>query len=144
MIKTDFNAEKQLVRNFYARLDKACEMDIPEVLEAFTSPEYLWRGFHPFNEITSAQKVGESFWQPLRGALTLIQRRIDVFMAGQNSIAEQGGVWVVSMGHLMGLFDQPWLGIPQPEKSPCCVIANSIGWTMVKSPKLQCFLTFHT
>jgi hypothetical protein len=62
------------------------------------------------------EKVGESFWQPLRGALTLIQRRIDVFMAGQNSIAEQGGVWVVSMGHLMGLFDQPWLGIPPTGK----------------------------
>jgi predicted ester cyclase len=37
-------------------------------------------------------------------------------MAGQNSIAEQGGVWVVSMGHLMGLFDQPWLGIPPTGK----------------------------
>ena len=69
-MKADFRAEKQLVRDFYARLDKACETDIPELLEAFTSPEYLWRGFHPFNEITSAQEVGESFWQPLRGALT--------------------------------------------------------------------------
>jgi hypothetical protein len=84
MIKSDFNDEKQIVRNFYARLDKACERDIPEVLEAFTSPEYLWRGFHPFNEITSAREVGESFWQPLRGALTSLQRRLDVFMAGQN------------------------------------------------------------
>ena len=37
-------------------------------------------------------------------------------MAGQNSITEQGGVWVVSMGHLMGLFDQPWLGIPPTGK----------------------------
>jgi hypothetical protein len=116
MIKSNFIIEKQLVKDFYARLDKACEADIPEILEAFTSPEYLWRGFHPFNEITSAQEVGESFWQPLRGALTSLQRRLDVFMAGHNSITEQGGVWVVSMGHLMGLFDQPWLGIPPTGK----------------------------
>jgi len=116
MIKSNFINEKQLVKDFYTRLDKACETDIPEILEAFTSPEYLWRGFHPFNEITSAQEVGESFWQPLRGALTSLQRRLDVFMAGHNSITEQGGVWVVSMGHLMGLFDQPWLGIPPTGK----------------------------
>ena len=31
-------------------------------------------------------------------------------MAGDNSL-EAGGVWVVSMGHLMGLFDHAWLGI---------------------------------
>jgi predicted ester cyclase len=37
-------------------------------------------------------------------------------MAGQNTIESQGGVWVVSMGHLMGLFDHSWLGIPPTGK----------------------------
>lgn len=110
-MKTDFMNEKQLVRDYFARLDSSSEADIPEVLDAFTSTNYLWRGFHPFNEVTSAREVAESFWQPLRGALSSMQRRMDVFMAGQNTIAEHSGVWVVSMGHLMGLFDQPWLGI---------------------------------
>ena len=110
-MKTDFTKEKQLVRDFYAGLDSADETEIPAVLETFTSTEYLWRGFHPFNEITSANDVAESFWKPLRVAMTSMQRRLDIFMAGQNTIVEQGGVWVVSMGHLMGLFDQPWLGI---------------------------------
>ncbi|MEP2530410.1 nuclear transport factor 2 family protein [Shimia sp.] len=110
-MNSNFKEEKQIVRDFYARLDSARGAGIPAVLEAFTSPDYLWRGFHPFNEITSARDVAESFWTPLRGALTSMQRRMDVFMAGQNTIAEQGGVWVVSMGHLMGLFDQSWLGI---------------------------------
>ena len=32
-------------------------------------------------------------------------------MAGDNSIEGHEGVWVASMGHLMGLFDSPWLGI---------------------------------
>lgn len=112
----DFGEEKQLVRDFYAQLDRAGKGGILTALETFTSTDYLWRGFHPFEEITSAQKVAESFWQPLRGALSSMQRRMDVFMAGQNAIAEQGGVWVVSMGHLMGLFDQPWLGIPPTGK----------------------------
>lgn len=115
-MEPDFRAEKQLVRDFYARLDNASVTEIPSVMEAFTSKEYLWRGYHPFNAIASAQAVAESFWQPLRHALTSMQRRVDIFMAGQNTLEEHGGVWVVSMGHLMGLFDQPWLGIPPTGK----------------------------
>ncbi len=113
---SDFGNEKQLVREYYERLDGASGGDILMALEAFTSIDYLWRGFHPFDEISSACEVAESFWRPLRAALTCMQRRMDIFMAGQNTIVEQGGVWVVSMGHLMGLFDQPWLGIPPTGK----------------------------
>jgi hypothetical protein len=32
-------------------------------------------------------------------------------MAGRNEIDGEASVWVASMGHLMGLFDRPWLGI---------------------------------
>ncbi|WP_299967991.1 nuclear transport factor 2 family protein [uncultured Roseobacter sp.] len=112
----DFSEEKQIVLRFYAQLDGAAEEDIPTVMEQFARDGYRWRGYHPFNEISSAREVGESFWIPLRQALTSLQRRMDVFIAGQNSVAEQGGVWVVSMGHLMGLFDRPWLGIPPTGK----------------------------
>ncbi len=115
-MKSDFNSEKQLVRDYYTQLDNAGDAGIPAVLEAFTSSNYLWRGYHPFNEIKSARKVADSFWQPLHSALTSMQRRVDIFFAGQNTIAEHGGVWVVSMGHLMGLFDHPWLGIPPTGK----------------------------
>ncbi|WP_108815207.1 ester cyclase [Loktanella sp. Alg231-35] len=113
---SDFHKEKQIVAEYYAQLDSATPGAIASVLEAFTSADYIWRGYHPFNEMTAAHDVAESFWQPLRGALTSLQRRMDVFMAGQNTIADEGGVWVVSMGHLMGLFDQPWLGIPPTGK----------------------------
>jgi predicted ester cyclase len=40
-----------------------------------------------------------------------MQRREDIFFAGLNQIDGFSSVWVVSMGHLMGLFDTPWLGI---------------------------------
>ena len=110
-MNSDFIHEKQIIRDFYARLDSANLSEIAMVLGEYTSKDYLWRGYHPFNEITSVQKLADSFWQPLRRAMTSMQRRMDVFMAGHNTVAEQGGVWVVSMGHLMGLFDRPWLGI---------------------------------
>ena len=99
-----------------AQLDAASINEINSVQDRFISSEYLWRGFHPFHELNDAHEVASQFWTPLRTALTHMQRRMDVFMAGQNTIDDHGGVWVVSMGHLMGLFDQPWLGIPPAGK----------------------------
>jgi hypothetical protein len=65
---------------------------------------------HPFYEQVGAEAVASLFWEPLRAAFSPIQRRPDVFLAGENSVGE--GTWVCEMGHLLGLFDQPWLAIP--------------------------------
>nr|WP_323035594.1 ester cyclase [Pararhodobacter sp.] len=75
------------------------------------APDALWRGFHPFDELIGPQAVAENFWTPLRQSLTRMQRRMDVFMAGRNHMDGFQSVWVMSMGHLMGLFDRAWLGI---------------------------------
>ncbi|WP_367646871.1 ester cyclase [Ruegeria arenilitoris] len=75
------------------------------------TPDALWRGFHPFGELTGSDALAEKFWTPLRLSLTQMQRRQDVFFAGRNEMDGFTGTWVVSMGHLMGLFDRPWLGI---------------------------------
>jgi len=42
------------------------------------------------------------------------QRRLDIFIGGTNEIS--GEIWVMSMGNLMGLFDEDWLGIPRTRK----------------------------
>ncbi|MGB7404983.1 MAG: ester cyclase [Pacificimonas sp.] len=66
---------------------------------------------HPFHEQRGADAVASIFWDPLKTGLTSLQRRPDIFVAGLNAIDKGEDVWVVEMGHLMGLFDQPWLGI---------------------------------
>jgi len=111
----DFQSEKQLVLDFYAALDGAESNAFAEVMDRFVCPGAIWRGFHPFN-IMEGHQPAEAFWAPLRHALRRIQRRMDVFMAGANEIDGGQSVWVVSMGHLMGLFDAPWLGIPPTGK----------------------------
>ena len=111
---TDFQAEKAVVRAYYDALDAAEGDAHLGVMERFIASDYLWRGFHPFHEQTSGADVASKFWQPLKEALRHLQRRQDIFMAGQNTVGE--GVWVVSMGHLMGLFDAPWLGIRPTRK----------------------------
>jgi predicted ester cyclase len=80
------------------------------------APDALWRGFHPFGELTGPDAVADQFWAPLRKSLTRLQRRQDIFFAGRNELDGFTGTWVVSMGHLMGLFDRPWLGIPPTGK----------------------------
>ena len=107
----NFQAEKKLVRDFYKSLDAASGEGITSVLKSFTAANYEWRAFHPFNLKTDVQDVSDNFWQPFRHAVTSIQRRMDVFFAGDNFIDSGSSVWVCSMGHLMGLFDNPWLGI---------------------------------
>ena len=56
------------------------------------------------------------FWQPLKKSFSNLQRRMDIFFAGNNSLSSNRDVWVVSMGHLMGLFDTPWIGIKHTNK----------------------------
>lgn len=85
-----------------------------DVLKAFTREDYRWRGVYPFREQHGAEVVAETFWTPLLKSLTRMQRRQDIFIAGTNEIS--GEPWVMSMGHLMGLFDADWLGIPRTRK----------------------------
>ncbi len=106
-----FLREKKSVLECYDALRQAGPAGAPEALVGFYAPDCLWRGYHPFGELTGPRAVAERFWQPLGHALTRMQRRMDVFMAGANEIDGGRSVWVVSMGHLMGLFDRDWLGI---------------------------------
>ncbi len=106
-----FQAEKARVRAFYAALDAASPDACAEALATHCAPDLRWRGFHPFNEITGAEAVADAFWRPMKTALAPMQRRLDLFFAGRNAVAGGASVWVGTMGHLMGLFDAPWLGI---------------------------------
>lgn len=112
----DFQKEKNLILAYYAALDAAPSDQTAAVEAQFAGPDYLWKGFHPFGEIADPTEVGNRFWAPLRHSLSRLQRRLDIFFAGQNELDDQGGVWVISMGHLMGLFDHPWLGVQPTQK----------------------------
>lgn len=106
-----FQTEKQVVRDYYNALDKADGEGITAVLKRCMAVDYTWRAFHPFHLQTDPQTVSELFWIPFRHAVTRMQRRMDVFFAGANFIDDGSSIWVCSMGHFMGLFDNPWLGI---------------------------------
>lgn len=113
---SEIQQAKKLVRDFYDALDKSDEGDCADVMARFCSPDLHWRGYHPFNELSGPQNVSAKFLIPLKNSLRHMQRRLDLFFAGYNEIDGYKSVWVASMGHLMGLFDEAWLAIPPTRK----------------------------
>ncbi len=111
-----FQNEKQLILAFHDALDATDSQGATQVMEQFCAPDLTWRGFHPFGEISGVKSVAEAFWHPLKHSLRWMQNRVDILFAGQNSLTDDKAVWVASMGHLMGLFDDSWLGIPPTGK----------------------------
>ncbi len=137
---------KRVVLDYYEALDAASPEEVVEVLRKHTTDDYTWRGVHPFHERAGVEAVAETFWIPTKLAFTAIQRRPDVFLAGASvtpgtdshagveadedvgveAVGESNGVpvdgqgpeavWVCQMGHLLGLFDTPWLDIPPTGK----------------------------
>jgi len=112
----DLQDAKTLLRAHYDALDHADPETIASTLATRLSARCHWRGYHPFNEQTGPEAIAATFWHPLRRAFSHVQRREDIFFAGRNEIDGFNGIWVVSMGHLMGLFDAPFLSIPATRK----------------------------
>ncbi len=109
----NFQAEKQLVLEYLSALDDADHTNVMQIIDRFFSPQCRFEGVYPFNVLSGPGEIASHVWQPLLSSFTNLQRRQDIFIAG-NGDADTG-IWVMSMGHLMGLFERPWLGI-QPTR----------------------------
>lgn len=113
---TDFQSTKRTVLDFYAALEGATSDDVAGVISEHTTDGFDWRGTHPFEQQHGADAVAEAFWIPLLKSFERVQRRMDIFLAGANADDDGATEWVCSMGHLMGLFDRTFLGIPPTGK----------------------------
>ena len=112
---TNLQAAKEVVQRFQTSI-AADSVQPEETMARFCTSDMIWRGYHPFG-LLDADTAAQRFWAPLRDSFTSLQIREDVFFAGNNEIDGYASQWVVSMGHFMGLFDAPWLGIP-PKLTP--------------------------
>jgi len=116
----DLQAAKRVVLDCYAAFDAAPAAELAAVLADCVTDDYLWRGVDPFGVQNGPLAAVEAFWAPARRAFSPLMRRPDVFLAGVSGgpsvTVESPGVWVAQMGHLLGLFDRPWLHIPPTRK----------------------------
>ncbi|MGC1494623.1 MAG: nuclear transport factor 2 family protein [Sulfitobacter sp.] len=113
---THIQSAKALIQEHYKALAEATPDTVSDILAQRVADDYLWRGVHPFNIQTGAKGAASAFWQPFLTSMTAVQRREDIFFASLNEIDGYASVWTVSMGHLMGLFDAPFLNIPPTRK----------------------------
>ena len=110
----EYQKLKTLVLDFYRDLEAATPGTLEKVLKDYTLKDFQWYGVHPFGEQKGAEAVVQTFWNPFLDSWSRVQRRQDIFFAGTSEIDQTD--WVVSMGHLMGLLDRSWLGIPPSRK----------------------------
>ena len=106
---SQFQQAKQLVQAYFRAIEQSTPETVEQNITAFIGEQYDWRGVYPFREQDGLSQVCQVFWQPLLQAIPHMQRREDIFIAGDNHL--DGKQWVMSMGHFMGLFDQDFLGI---------------------------------
>ena len=113
----NFQFEKNLVLNYIKELDNAGPESIAEIINKYASPNFHLRCVHPFNDLIGAEKIASNFWTTIKKSFMPLQRRMDIFYAGSNLIDNHETRWVTNMGHLLGLFQEPFLGIPATQKA---------------------------
>ena len=105
---------KRRVLDFYVALNTADPASLTSILKSQLTPDFQWYGVYPFDEQHGPEAVAKVFWIPFLNSWKNVQRRQDVFLAGTSEIDQTE--WVISMGHLMGLLDQDWLGMRTTRK----------------------------
>ncbi|MDA9678932.1 nuclear transport factor 2 family protein [bacterium] len=103
--------EKKIVLDYLHDIDNCKNEDLLKVISNHTSENFHMRCSHPFNELKGAENVANHLWIPIKDSFNPIQRRLDIFYAGINSLDENRGVWISSMGHLMGVFNKNFFGL---------------------------------
>jgi predicted ester cyclase len=88
--------------------------DSRPALEQFFAPDTQCHVFHPINEAHGIEAMHAKFWQPLLAAFPNLERRCDLFFAGDfdGRFCGGAGTWVTAHGYLLGTMTQDWLGIP--------------------------------
>ncbi len=105
-------------------LERMPGQDMAAALREQVAGDAQWHVFHPINELAGTQAVLDGLYGPLQSAFPDLERRTDIFFAGEWISPAEGelahspphvraeGWWATAMGHYIGTFRQPWLGIP--------------------------------
>lgn len=95
------------IKTLLERLAAARGAGLAEVLAQLYAADAEWRGSHPINEIRGRDAILRQVWEPLTRAMPDMERRDDLFIGGSYG----GRLHVAAVGHYVGTFAAPWLGI---------------------------------
>lgn len=86
---------------------------VQRLLAESCAEDVLWHGPAPLDDVTGRQALLDSVWEPLIDACPDLEDRVDILLCG----AFKDGGWLTTIGHYVGIFTRPWLGI-QPSGRP--------------------------
>ena len=112
----NFQNEKKIVLNFFKELEKCKTKDLKKIISKYVSKNFRMRCTHPFNELYGVEETAKNLWSPIKKSFSPTQRRLDIFYAGINSLNNDNDVWVSSMGHFLGIFNNNFFGIKSNHK----------------------------
>ncbi len=101
-------ANKGHVYQVMAELADSKAETLKECLKKIYADDAHWRGSHPLNELNGIEAIHDTVWAPLKRSFPDIERR-DLIVNGGEYLGSQ---LVACMGHYLGTFSEPWLGIP--------------------------------
>jgi predicted ester cyclase len=109
-------SNKQLVWEFWQKLESAGADEISKVAASFMTPDMPWHGPDPINELRGAKEFADNFWLPLKHSFSNPRRDSHMFFGGpSNGRADgqgDGRMWVGGTGWFSGVFAHDWLSIP--------------------------------
>jgi predicted ester cyclase len=105
---TENLANKQAVWSALNAIAGTGASSLDACLRRIYHPDAQWRGSHPWNELRGVDAIRAGFWEPLGQAFPDLERRDAIVMGG----GYEGRVYVGMVGHLVGTFRGPWLGLP--------------------------------
>ena len=98
-------SNKQLVTEF---LEQMTSDDRGAAFHRYCHPDCRFEVFHPFNTLVGVEAADAAFWGPLKTSFPNYEHRIAYTVASEYEGRDMVSTW----GHVMGTFDEPWLGIP--------------------------------
>lgn len=107
--------DKQLVWEFWQRMNSTRPDQIDGVLADYVADDVSWTGFHPFNRLDGRDAVAEGWWKPLAAAFPDVRRDLFILLGGCFEDKE----WVAATGWFAGTFAAEWAGIPATGRPTC-------------------------
>ena len=111
-------SNKQLIWDFWQRLEKASTEQILETVVSIMARDIPVHGPDPINKLQGAEALVSEYWLPLLDSFPDLERQTHIFCGGQSNGRADGDsskdsrMWVSGTGYFSATFAKDYLSIP--------------------------------
>ena len=100
---------KKLVAQYHREMGGTDMLNLNSIMRKFLANNCKFYGVHPFNNLVGPDQISEAVYSPLFLAWEPVQRRQDIFIAGENEL--DGSHWVMSIWSPLGVWSPMKFGL---------------------------------